>query len=132
MSATVISTRLANALFANARMADGLGGSLGVANPVNAVLDGYAAAYGGLWVGGKATLTDQSISFAPNGLNKVMHHNGGDLRFDVPLDAVRSVGFRKAFVTSIVVIMIDGGQFSFRCYGAKDFAEEIRRAAGVG
>ncbi|MFT7722482.1 MAG: hypothetical protein QM788_06590 [Roseateles sp.] len=47
------------------------------------VLDQFKKAYGGLWVGGTAFLTENDLTFKPNSLNKMFH--SGDNSLSVPL-----------------------------------------------
>jgi len=92
------------------------------------VIEGFRAFYGGLWVGGTAVLTATALTFRPNDLNRAMHK--GDLSFSVPLTEVSGVRFERGFVTSIVVVATPHGTFKLRCYGARQFKEEIERRAG--
>ena len=95
-------------------------------HPVGGAVDRVRTRSGGIWVGGKATLTSTAIRFAPNGLNKLA--NDGPLESDVELTRVTRVEVVDAFMTNIVDVEHDQGLLRLRCYGAKKFAEAIRRA----
>jgi hypothetical protein len=124
----IIATRLANALFPDATPDQAV---IGAHGPVAHAIASFARRHGGLWVGGKAVLTDEGLGFAPNALNRAVHAEGGALRLDLPLGEIRSVTKRFGWVTGIIDIGTDGGTFSLRCYGAKAFAAQIAAAAGV-
>jgi hypothetical protein len=123
MSETILASKMANALFAEAQSAisDTYGAIRGATEQQRAI-------HGGLWVGGKAVLTTAALRFAPNGLNKAVHVGGDALVFDVPLSRVTAVRMRKAFVTNIVDIDTPEGTYSLRCWGAQAFAEALDAA----
>ena len=139
MSERVLATRLANALFANAAMSsvagesvDGITELLGIGRvtpAVDLVLEAYAAAYGGLWVGGKATLTPERLVFEPNAMNRLAHENGGALRLDLPLAELERVTSRFGWVTGIIDVGAHGRRFSLRCFGSNTFTQAIAAAA---
>ena len=141
MSDRLIESKLANALFADAKgnfelvgqiadAADKLGvtGAGMAAKTLPATMARFAKAYGGLWVGGRVTLYDDMLKFEPNAMNRMLHENGATLRMDIPLGSIDTVTLRFAMFTSIIDIVVEGAQFSVRCYGAKSFAERIRQA----
>lgn len=140
MSEPVIDTRLANALFANARMSGrtsdliehaGAIGPEGAAEGLKAldsVLDAFADHYGGLWVGGRATLTASTLTFEPNALNRFVHEEGAKLRMDLPLGAIDKVTTRFGWFTGIIDVAALGAVFTLRCYGSKTFAAKIEVA----
>lgn len=144
VSGAIIETRVANALFANARMsaaaaklvgelAKGIGAA-GAVNPIEAtksVLTAFADHYGGLWVGGRATLTDTMLTFEPNVLNRLLHENGEALRLDLPLAAIDQVATRFGWFTGIIDVTAQGAVFSLRCYGSKGFAAKIDAAVAA-
>ena len=82
---------------------------------------------GGLWVGGAVTLTRDALSFSPNGMNTAAHDR--DTSAVVALDRVVDIADRFGWVTGIVDVRTDTGEvMTFRCFGAKAFAEKIREA----
>lgn len=82
---------------------------------------------GGAWVGGAVTLTRDALSFGPNALNEAVHE--GDVSKTLELARVVSVGERFGWLTRIVDVHSDDGEtFTFRCFGARAFAANIRRA----
>ena len=97
--------------------------------PVGGAVDRVRRTSGGIWVGGRATLTPTTFRFAPNGLNKLA--NSGPLESEVELARVRDVQLVKGFVTNIVDVHHDQGRLRVRCYGAKRFAEAIERAVAA-
>jgi hypothetical protein len=96
---------------------------------ITPVLDGFRAAYGGLWVGGKATLTNLALRFSPNAMNRAVQT--GSLDVVVPLAEVVAVRYTPALVSSIVALETPGYVFKVRCYGAKAFADAIEAARGA-
>ena len=143
MVGTILETRMANALFANAKMSQraldtigefaeplGAGAKLGLAS-AQTTLDAFARIYGGLWVGGRAILTEESFTFEPNALNRAIHENGESLRLDLPLGAIDAVTTRFGWFTGIIDIDSRGSVFSLRCYGSKRFAANIEIARGT-
>jgi hypothetical protein len=123
MSEVILATKMANALFAEARSAvtDIYGAIEGAAEQQRAI-------HGGLWVGGRAELTASALRFAPNALNKAVHVGGDALVFDISLVRVTAVRVKKAFVTNIVEVDTPDGTYSLRCWGAQGFAEAIDAA----
>lgn len=84
--------------------------------------------HGGLWVGGTVVVTDRGVSFAPNGLNRAFH----DERETISVRAadIRAVRHEFGWFTGIVVVTHAGGEFRFRCYGAKKLAATLAAAYG--
>ncbi len=92
------------------------------------VLDGFRAKYGGLWVGGTLTVTDQQVAFHANALNRAVQ--SGTLDVALPLRSIGHVEVQSGFVTKIVVITVGYRQVKSRMYGAEQVAETIRQAVG--
>jgi hypothetical protein len=88
----------------------------------------YRQRHGGLWVGGRVTLTSAELNFAPNAANRLVHD--GDPSVAIPLSAVRQVDVEPGLVTKIIAVTWTGGVARFRCYKAAGFADQIRTAAG--
>ena len=103
--------------FANALVPDAVT-SAWVGN--DAALNHVRKKYGGLWVGGKITAAPDGIRFAPNGMNKALHV--GLESTHIPLGEITSVHREFGWVTGIVVVKHLGGEFRFRCFGAKQLA----------
>lgn len=82
--------------------------------------------YGGLWVGGTAIVTDDTLRFEPNGLNRIFLAE--DVSFAIPLRELRSVRVEPAMATDIVVLTTATGERRVRCYQAKDLADAIEAA----
>lgn len=93
---------------------------------VDWVLEQYRRRYGGLWVGGRVTLTSKSIAFSPNALNRATH--AGTLDVDIPLALIVRVDLLPGVVTKIVAIHTVGGLLKVRCYGASNLAHAIEKA----
>jgi len=97
---------------------------------VSAEMHGAAAQsstpYGGLWVGGRVTLSDTSLSFAANGMNRALQT--GVEPITLPLRDVDSVDVLPAFFTKIIAVGMARGTLKLRCFGAPAFAEAIRAA----
>lgn len=132
MSAQVLGTRVANALIEDAEVSvpesPGFAFIAPVFETVTPVLERFRRAYGGLWVGGRATLTATELRFHPNAANRSIH--SGELTITIPLPAVVSVEVRRGFVTRIIAVETPGYLLRLRCFGAKSFAEQIRSAVG--
>ncbi|MFT4226225.1 hypothetical protein [Micropruina sp.] len=92
------------------------------------VLDGFRAKYGGLWVGGTLTVTDQQVEFHANALNRAVQ--SGTLDIALPLRSIAQVELQPGFVTKIVAITVGYRQVKSRMYGAEQVAETIRQAVG--
>lgn len=105
-------TKLCNAFIPTASAAFHLG-----------AVNNYKAKHGGLWVGGKVEISKQMLSFQPNKLNVALH--AGDCSVHFPTSLIRSVHREFGFVSGIVVITLQSGEFRFRCFGAKGVAAEI-------
>ena len=84
--------------------------------------------HGGLWVGGTVVVTDSGVSFAPNGLNRAFHDELETI--SVRAADVRAVRHNFGWFTGIVVVTHTGGEFRFRCYGAKKLAARLAAACG--
>ena len=84
----------------------------------------YGKKHGGLWVGGALDLTHEGVSFKPNALNEAFH--AGLEPVHIPMASIRSVRREFAWLTGIVVVEHTGGEFRFRCFGAKQVAARLR------
>ncbi len=83
----------------------------------------FDAKYGGLWVGGKVTVTRDGLRFVPNRLNVAFHEGLKDTH--IPLSSIRTVTREFGWVTGIVAVRHSEGEFRFRCYGAKQVAATL-------
>ncbi|MEL6663998.1 MAG: hypothetical protein AAFR33_13465, partial [Pseudomonadota bacterium] len=81
--ADILDKRLVNALYADASINAGAGAVLGAAG--KAGLKAVEKAMGGLWVGGTAYLTPETLEFHANGLNKMVHAAGSINEVVLPL-----------------------------------------------
>jgi hypothetical protein len=128
---SIVDTRLANAFFANARMAEDLAGKdqQGDSSPLPKVIsrriDAGRRKQGGLWVGGKATLTAATLSFAPNSINQALHAAPEDLEISIPLADISNVAVHRGLITDIIEIRTSAGILKFKCFKAKAFAAAI-------
>lgn len=121
----IIASKFANGFFADAEMSEGVRRAFVLGSDV--AVDWLRRRMGGLWVGGSITLTHETLSFAPNALNTSAHT--GTTSWAVPLARITEVADRFGWVTRIVDVRTDDGAiFTFRCFGARAFAEAIRRA----
>jgi hypothetical protein len=115
MPEEVLVTKLANALIEDV--------DVHVTMPVVSMLQ---ATWGGLWVGGRVTLTTKTVSFSANGANRMMQ--SGALDVSVPLAQVTDVKVLPGFITKIVAITTPESVVKVRCYRAAKFAEAILAA----
>ena len=93
---------------------------------VRPILSLFRAVQGGLWVGGRVTLTSQSVSFAANTLNRI--GQSGSLDVSVPLMEVTDVEVLPGLFTNIVAITTPHRVLKVRCYGARRFADAVSAA----
>ncbi|MCL2713915.1 MAG: hypothetical protein FWD68_04810 [Alphaproteobacteria bacterium] len=96
----------------------GLGGAIAcvVVSALGVVLAKHVC--GGLWVGGRAEITDRGVRFEANGLNRIFHSNAEPVW--VAADCIRAVELRPGWFTEIVAVAHSEGTFPFRCYGASE------------
>jgi hypothetical protein len=118
----VVATKVANAFFEDAASPLEKGG-------VGRSIRRYRKKHGGLWVGGRVTLTQAELGFSPNGVNRLVHY--GDPSFTIPLSAITQIDVEPGFFTRIIAVTWTGGGVTrFRCYGAAKFADQVRTAVG--
>lgn len=124
----IIASKLANAFVPDAEMSRGARRMFlfGSASSV----DWLRQRMGGLWVGGRVTLTGEALWFSPNALNAAAHAD--DTAQGVALADVVEVTDRFGWLTRIVDVRTrDGATLMFRCFGAPAFAEKIRGAVAA-
>ena len=90
----------------------------------------FARAHGGLWVGGTVSVSSRGVSFVPNRANRLVHNDPAAV--DVPAGDIKDVRREFGWVTGIVVVRHEGGEFRFRCYGARQFAAAMAATFHVG
>ncbi|MFF2387899.1 hypothetical protein [Agromyces sp. NPDC058104] len=117
MPAELLVSKVANALIEDVKV-----------NVRTPVLGWFRSAWGGLWVGGRVTLTTEAVSFAANGLNRIAQ--SGTLDVTIPLAEITGVEVLPGFITRIVAITTPDVTLKVRCYGAARFAEEVLAARG--
>lgn len=93
---------------------------------VEAVLDGFRAHYGGLWVGGSVELTTRALTFRPNAWNLAVHAE--DYSFSVPLDDITDAEHSWGIVSGIITVTTVNGPFKLRCFRARRFRDAINRS----
>lgn len=118
---TVIISRVANALIADADV------TAAVTSVNRRVLDRYRRRYGGLWVGGRLTVTDTDVAFHANALNRSIQ--SGQLDIVVDLRSIESVEVLPGVLTKIIAIHTADRVTKVRCFGAATVADRIRAAA---
>jgi len=119
----VITTRVANALIADAGLSSV---PLPHRTVVKGVLEAFRQGAGGLWVGGRVTLTESALQFAPNAINRGV--TSGDLDVLIQLADITAVTVQPGVVTKIIAIESPARTLKIRCYGAEKFAGQIRAA----
>jgi hypothetical protein len=124
--APAVVSKLANAFIADAKLsqrADAL-----TAPSTKLVLNLFKRTQGGMWVGGAVSLAPDTLTFKPNAVNRAVHENVSTVT--IPLARVVRVADRFGWLTRIVDVSSDDGSgLTFRCFGAKPFAEKIAAAA---
>lgn len=124
MTGEVIVSKLANALVEDAEV-DGTVAEMDIGAP----LERSRQKYGGVWVGGRVTLTTESLAFGANALNRALQT--GTLDSAIPLTSIIGVEELGGFVSQKVRVTYAGGSFTFRCFGAKRVARQIRDAVAA-
>jgi hypothetical protein len=109
---TMITSRVANALIENVQV-------LSEANPIA----------GGLWVGGRVTLSTTDVQFHANAVNRSLQ--SGELDITVDLRSIESVELLPGVLTKIVAMHTGERVFKIRCFGAAKLAEQIQAAASA-
>lgn len=127
MSPAIVAKRAANALVTDAESR--LPGLVPGVRRVEATLDRFKSAHGGLWVGGRATLSTESLTFHPNALNRGVQT--GSLDIEIPLPEIVGIEVLPAFGTNVIAIRTPLSAVKIRCFGADAFAKQIAQQAGV-
>jgi len=127
----VIVSKVANALVEDAERSPGMGPVVdatgGSSDSMDWVLDRFRQHYGGLWVGGRLTLTTAKLEFHPNGLNRLA--NRGTLDIEIDLRSVTGpVAVLPGVATKIIAVPVAGRVFKARCWGAQSMADQIQAA----
>jgi hypothetical protein len=91
------------------------------------MLKQFQTASGGLWVGGRATLTTEALIFEPDMLNRLVHAKGTVPPVEIPIAQIKDAKRRFDLFMGLVDVYLAGGTFSLRCYSARAFAEAIRK-----
>jgi hypothetical protein len=123
MSDKVIVTRIANALIDDAELSSV---PIPHKSTVTRVLGAFKQTHGGLWVGGRVTLTESAVEFSANSINRSVTKGQLDVR--IPLTEITSVTVEFGVVTKIIAIESPAMTFKVRCYGAEKLAEQIKAA----
>jgi hypothetical protein len=121
---TVITSRSANALIDNVDV------HLPTTSAVERVLGRYRRRYGGLWVGGRLTVTTTDVQFHANALNRSIQ--SGQLDITVDMRSIESVELLPGVLTKIIAIGAGDRVVKIRCFGAAKIAEQIRAQASSG
>jgi hypothetical protein len=129
MTGRVITTKAVGFLVEDAALRDRVVGPvfdlLDVSTkPVELVLATFRRQYGGLWVGGRMTLTDTAVTLAPNAVNRLMHQKLAAI--ELPLPMITSVEVEFGYVTKIIALGTPTHLVKLRCYGAPALADRIR------
>jgi hypothetical protein len=127
---TLIASKVANALVTDAEPSTRavLAAQTFAAFNFRGTMERFRAQQGGLWVGGTVTLTDRALSFSPNALNRAAHTE--DTSWRVSLADIEQVSERFGYVTRIIDVHCRNGSVNtFRCFGARAFADRIAAAA---
>lgn len=128
----IIMTKLANALIKDAGFhmpavaETALSEAGGSVRGNKMVLRRFEKKWGGLWVGGRVTLTTSTLSFAPNWMNRQVHTS--DLNLAVDLADVRRVEVLPSMGMKIIALTTDDSVVKVRSYGANAFRDAIAGA----
>jgi hypothetical protein len=127
MAPGIVASRAANALITDT--AARLPPLIPHRQQAEATLGLFNAAYRGLWVGGRATLTTGSVSFHPNAVNRGLHE--GVLDIEIPLPDVVRIEVLPALVSSVIALHTPQSVVRIRCFRADGFARQIAQLAGA-
>jgi hypothetical protein len=89
----------------------------------------FRAIYGGLWVGGTATLNAVQLSFVPNAMNQLMHE--ADYSLSIPLRDIAHLQYEFGLLSGVIHLHTRGGLMKLRCFGARGFLSRIAAAAAA-
>lgn len=78
----------------------------------------------GLWVGGRIEMSDDGIRFGASKLNQALNNNAEPVV--IPMTVIRSVELGSGLITKVITVSHDGGEFRFRCFGAKDVVDQLK------
>ncbi len=123
----ILDRRVANALFQKAdlsllgKVMLGFDGKIGLAISRKMI--------GGMWVGGNAYLTPETIEFHPGGMNKLFHTDAEELRMVIALTELVSIRLRPGVGTKIIDLNTQAVTLSLRCLNSIRFAEAIETAS---
>jgi len=83
---------------------------------------------GGLWVGGKATLTSSMLRFSPNSMNRCLHIDPEELERNIPLSTIGRVSVHRGMITDLIKVRSVVGDLKIKCFKARSFAAAIETA----
>lgn len=121
-----IDKRLVNALCGDARLDSRAGKLLGMAGRLGIGM--AEKAMGGLWVGGTAYLTETTVEFHVNALNRAVHATTSVEPVILPLSGIEEVAYREATMTHIIDLAADGRTLTIRGYNMRRFHAAISQA----
>jgi hypothetical protein len=129
-----IASKSANALIKNAEINKRMKATLSLFNQsliAFSLLERFfKPALNGFWVGGTVLLFQDRLIFAPNLANRMVHEKLDTI--EIPLHRISDVRVRYGIATKIVETATgEELALTFRCYGAKRFANLIRKSAGL-
>lgn len=130
MGAAVLISKFANFLVADVQLKPSkLKNALDVSGAVDvaataSVLESFRKAYGGLWVGGRVTVTSTEVRLSANAMNRAL--TSGTMDIALPLPQIQEVTVEGGFITKIIRLDTTAGSVKFRCYGARGVADLIK------
>ena len=89
---------------------------------VSGALNRWSTQKGGLWVGGRVTLREAILEFAPNAINRVAHADANALGLALQLVDVEAVEVRGGFPMKTIEVGTAEQLMRIRWYGATKFA----------
>ena len=125
----IIKSKLSNAMIATAQpnqTFDTITDAFGSAKAARSGIKTAEKLVGGIWVGGRTTLTNLRVIFEPNSLNNALQDGIGTVI--IPLKDIVEVRTRWGVLTSIVELQTSDECFAIRCFGAKGFAATVEVA----
>ena len=125
----VIKSKLSNAMITTAQpnqTFDAITDTFGSAKAARSGIKTAEKLVGGIWVGGRTTLTNLRVIFEPNAFNTALQDGIGTVI--IPLKDIIEVRTRWGVLTSIVELQTSDECFAIRCFGAKGFAATVEAA----
>lgn len=85
----------------------------------------YKAKHGGIWIGGKFTISNDEFRFSTNTANQIVHNENCDVFFH--MSDVKNIYREFGWVTGILNFELEDRIIAVRCFGAKKIAALLKK-----